>query len=124
LQGIVIMIALISNLLRAMAACVLGGGVLWWVVEHAGPAQGTVVVHVTEADVTLSIDDDDFRIEGWLLKPIECTLPAGSHILRMKRGGRLLYKESFVLERGEEKILTAWCPPRGSIHLGGRGRIR
>jgi hypothetical protein len=102
------MICLVSNLGRYLVAFVLGGGMLWWVAEHAGPEQGKVFVHVTEPRVTVLLDDEPFLIDEPSVAPIECVLPSGRHQLRMLREDRVLYEESFELNRGEEKILTAW----------------
>jgi hypothetical protein len=104
------MIGLIGNLVRYLVACLLGGGILWWVVEHVPSEPGKVFVHVTEARVTVLIDDEPFRVDERLDHPLECPLPAGRHRLRMVRKGRVLYEESFMLDGGEEKILTAWVP--------------
>jgi hypothetical protein len=104
------MIGIISTLVRYLVAFLLGGGMLWWVVAHAGPERGTVLVHVTEERVTVLIDEQPFQIDERTHDPIECTLPPGPHRLRMVRKDRVLYEESFQLDRGEEKVLTAWVP--------------
>jgi hypothetical protein len=84
---------------------------LWWVAAQSGSQQGSVVIHVTEPNVTVSLDDRVFRIGANHYNPIACELPAGEHLLRMTRGRSLLYAESFTLRKGEDRVLTAWQPP-------------
>jgi hypothetical protein len=98
----------IGKLASISAACLFGAAVLWWVARHAGPNQGTALIHVTEPDVVVCVGDRTFLITDRRNAPIECDLPAGRHTLSMKRFGETLYQEDFELERGGEVILTAW----------------
>ena len=100
---------LAGRLIRGVAALLLGGTTLWWIVEQVGPTQGTVLVHVTEPDVEVTVGGQTFSIEERRYAPIECRLHAGRYPLRMKRGDRILYEERFAVHRGEEVILTASC---------------
>jgi hypothetical protein len=101
---------LAGRLIRGMGALLLGGVTLWWIVEQVGPIDGTVLVHVTEPDVEVTVGSLAFSIEERRYAPIECRLRAGRYLLRMKRGDRILYEEWFTVHRGEEVILTAYCP--------------
>ena len=101
---------LASRLIQGVAALLLGGTTLWWVVEQVGPAQGTVLVHVTEPDVEVTIAGQTVSIEERMYAPIERQLRPGRYLLRMKRGDRVLYEEWFAAHRGEEVILTAYRP--------------
>ena len=101
---------LASRLIQGVAALWLGGTTLWWVVEQVGPAQGTVLVHVTEPDVEVTIAGQTVSIEERRYAPIECRVHAGRYLLQTKRGDRILYEEWFTVGRGEEVILTASCP--------------
>ena len=101
---------LAGRLIRGVAALLLGGTTLWWIVEQVGPTQGTVLVHVTEPDVEVSVGGQDFSIEEGRYDPIDCRLHAGRYLLRMKRGDLILYEEWFTVHRGEEVMLTASCP--------------
>jgi hypothetical protein len=98
-----------SRLIKGMGALLLGGITLWWVVEQVGPTHGTVLVHVTEPDVEVTVGGQTFSIEKRRYAPIECLLRPGRYLLRMKRGDRVLYEEGFAVHRGEEVILTASC---------------
>lgn len=102
----------VTAVARGLAACLLGVGVLWWVAAHAGPSRGEVIVHVTEPDVEVVVGGHVFRFDEWPERPVACELPVGSHTLRMWRGRRLLYEESFVVPRGENVVLTAWSSHR------------
>jgi len=96
--------------IKGMGALLLGGITLVWVVEQAGPTQGTVLVHVIEPDVEVTVGGQTFSIKERRYAPIECRLHAGRYPLRMKRGDRILYEEWFTVHRGEEVILTAYRP--------------
>jgi hypothetical protein len=98
-----------SRLIKGMGALMLGGITLLWIVEQVGPTQGTVLVHVTEPDVEVTVDGQTFWIEQRRYAPIECRLRPGRYLLRMKRCGQVLYEEWFAVHRGEEVILTASC---------------
>jgi hypothetical protein len=111
-----------SRLIKGMGALLLGGATLWWIVEQVGPTQGTVLVHVTEPDVEVSVGGQDFSIEERRYDPIDCRLHAGRYLLRMKRGDLILYEEWFTVHRGEELILTASCPPQPGRELIGGGQ--
>jgi hypothetical protein len=99
-----------SRFIKGMGALMLGGGItLWWIAEQVGPTQGPVLVHVIEPDVEVTVDGQTFWIEERRYAPIECPLRPGRYLLRMKRGGQVLYEEWFAVHRGEEVILTASC---------------
>jgi hypothetical protein len=68
----------------------------------------SVVVHVTEPDVEVRIDDVTYVIRGMTHDPIECLLSPGAHRLVMSRAGVVLFDEPFVVERGRDLVLTAW----------------
>jgi hypothetical protein len=99
-----------SKLIKGIGALLLGGITLLWIVEQVGPTQGTVLVHVTEPDVEVTVGGQTFSIEERRYAPIECLLRPGRYLLRMKRGDRVLYEEEFAVHRGEEVILTASRP--------------
>jgi len=99
-------------ILAGVSALVLGGAVLGYVATQAGPRECQAVIHVTEADVDVWVDGLKYRIDSWKAAPIVCPLRPGQHALRMSRGSRLLYEESFNLRGGEEVVLTVWDSAR------------
>ena len=101
---------LAGRLIQGVAALLLGGTTLWWIVEQVGPMQGTVLVHVTEPDVEVTIAGQTVSIEERRYAPIECRVHAGRYLLQVTRGDRILYEEWFTVHRGEELILTGYCP--------------
>jgi hypothetical protein len=103
---------LVGRLIRGMAALLVGGTTLWWIVEQVGPIEGTVLVHVTEPDVEVTVGGQTFSIEERRYAPIECRLRSGRYLLRMKRGDRILYEDWFTVHRGEEVILNYRVTPR------------
>ena len=44
-------------LAKVLGSCLLGGTVLWWVVDHVGPTHGTVLVHVYVPNVEVTVGD-------------------------------------------------------------------
>lgn len=106
---------LLILLLKYVAGLVLGGATLWWVVDRAGPVDGSVLVHVIEADVEVTIGGLSFPIDERRFAPIECRFRPGRYRLQMTRGERILYEEWFIVRRGSEIILTASCPPEPSM---------
>lgn len=87
----------------------LAGGALAWVVVQSGPTEATAVIHVTEPNVVVSVDDRDFSVEGYGEDPIVVDLPAGEHVLEMRRGAETLYREDFEISGGDSLVLTAWA---------------
>ena len=103
---------------KGVGAVCLGGVILWQVAEHAGSARGTAIVHVSEAHVVVSLDDRDYPVNSLWEVPLICELRPGRHVLRMKRGERVVYQEDFCIEPGKEVILSAWeAPSDGSAHV-------
>jgi hypothetical protein len=98
------------RLIQGLGALLLGGTTLWWIIEQVGPAQGTVLVQVTEPDVEVTVGGQTVWIDERRYTPIECLLRPGRHLLRMKRCDQVLYGEWFTVHRGEELILTGYCP--------------
>jgi hypothetical protein len=49
-----------GRLIRGVAALLLSGNTLWWIVEQVGPIHGTVLVHVTEPDVEVTVGGQTF----------------------------------------------------------------
>jgi len=105
-------------LLSHLAALPFAGGVLYWVAQNAGPRFGTVIVHVTESNVDVTIDQETFHIKAFDMEPLVVELRKGRHRLTMTQGETLLHDESFEVEGGEERILTAWrsIEHEASIH--------
>jgi hypothetical protein len=101
---------LANRLIRGVAALLLGGATLWWIAKQAGPVQGTVLVHVTESDVEVTVGGQTVSIAERRFSPIEYLVRPGRYLLQMRRGDRILYEEWFIVRRGEEVILTASCP--------------
>ena len=93
---------------RRAGAIVFGGLLLWQVVDKAGQGEGEVVVHVAEVGATVSIDGRDYAFDLAPGEPICQSLRPGRHALAMRRGGRIVYEESFTIEPGDHLVLTAW----------------
>ena len=122
LIGVLSRFYITSKLIKGMGSLILGGLTLCWIVDQVGPTDGTALVHVIEPDVVVTVGGQSFSIEQRRGAPIECRLRPGRHLLRMKRGDRVLYEEWFAVHRGEEVILTAYCPPQPGRELISGGR--
>jgi hypothetical protein len=90
-----------------VGSAVLSATVLW-AVASALPQRSDVVVHVRECDVDLSVDGLTIHVVAGFMQPIVLELDAGRHSLRLTRDGVLLHEEEFVLENGQDAVLTAW----------------
>src|SRR5262245_15877132 len=55
---------------KGCLACALATAVLWWVVEHSGPRLGTVILHVMERDVEVTLADQVYAFEEMTDKPL------------------------------------------------------
>jgi hypothetical protein len=80
---------------------------LWQVAERAGPPGCDAIVHVTEPDVEIRLDNTSYRVDGWMRTPFVFKLHSGHHTLSMQRGRQLLQELEFSLSPGETTILTA-----------------
>jgi hypothetical protein len=96
------------SMARRVGALLLGGIILWQVVDRCGATRGQAIVHVSMPQVEVRIDDQAYWVETLWATPIVCELRPGHHRLRMLRSGRVLYEEEFTLAAGEERILAAW----------------
>ena len=106
------MLMLIRSLPLAMvkgaAIFVLCGTVLCQVVQHCGSGANVIYVHVTHADVDVTVDGTRHHVYALEQSPVVCDVRPGRHVLRMMRGERILYEEEFSLEPGEERVMVAW----------------
>jgi hypothetical protein len=108
LVGVFIRSCLASPLMKIIGALVLGGTILSWVADQAAQDESTVVVHVIEPDVIVTVGDRSFAND----RPfgvIECRLRSDRYLLRMQRGDRILHEEWFTARPGENLVLTAWA---------------
>lgn len=102
----------LTSMTKGIGSVAFGCVVLGYVAEQAGPRDCRAVIHVTESEVDVWVDGWAYRVESWRDSPILCPLRPGRHALRMSRGGRTLYEETFILQRGDDVVLTAWDPAR------------
>src|SRR5271163_1661622 len=96
--------SLLVSMAKPVASLVLGGVILWQVAEHCGSTKGRAIVHVSMPKVELTVDDVPYWVESMNESPIVCELTPGRHLVQMHRDGRVLYREEFSVDRGEEII--------------------
>jgi hypothetical protein len=89
-------------------AFALVGALAWQAASHPIRLDAEVVVHVTVPDVEVWVDDLRFQVVRPWEHPIVCQLPEGVHELAMRKAGVELFHETFVVEEGEDNVLTAW----------------
>jgi hypothetical protein len=65
-------------------------------------------IHVGVPDVEIWVDDLRFHVDLPWEHPIVCQLPQGEHVLAMLKDGVEIYRETFRVEAGEDRVLTAW----------------
>jgi hypothetical protein len=94
--------------LKAIGGLALGGVVLWQVAIHAGPPNGTAYVHVSVTEVEVLVDDQEYQVRSFEDVPVVCVLRPGKHVLRMKKNGKTLFSQEFMVRSGDELVLTAW----------------
>jgi hypothetical protein len=99
-----------ATIAKGLGTCTLTAGLLWQIAEHAGTQTSEVAVHVPERPAIVAIDGTVYPVATWRDSPIACELLAGWHDLRMWRGDRLVYQETFGAQAGENVALTAWDP--------------
>ena len=93
---------------KGVLALVLWGRDPWHVVEHCGETKGIAYVHVSTAEVDITVDDETYHVETRWEPPIVCELQPGRHLLRMIKTGRILFEQEFAIDCGEQVVLTAW----------------
>ena len=98
----------LRKLLGGLCGALLGGALLSMVAAQDRSGTATVVVHVTEPDVVVTLGGASFSVDGVTYTPFVRDLPAGRHRLTMRRRGALIHAEEFSVKDGEEKVLTAW----------------
>ncbi len=97
--------------IKAVGALALGGVILGNVARHSGTQKGVAYVHISEANVDVTIDDDAYHVDSLAETPIVCELAPGGHTLQMARGGRIVFEQAFRLDAGKEIVLSAWEEP-------------
>jgi hypothetical protein len=110
--GLLFDLSFYGRLFKGAAGSLLGLAVLGWVVEHCGPRNNEVVVHVMEPDVEVTVDDQIYQIDSRRYEPIACELAEGRHHLLMRRGDCVLFDEWFEVRPGQNVVLTAWDEER------------
>jgi hypothetical protein len=109
LVGVFIRSSLASPLVKIIGALVLGGTTLSWIADQAAQDESTVVVHVIEPNVIVTVGERSFANDR-SFGVIECQLRPGRYLMRMQRGDHILHEEWFTAKRGENVVLVAWAP--------------
>ncbi len=98
-------ISLIATLIKRLAAVCLASVVVWHVAQHAGRKQGRAIVHVSQPDVMVEVDDRTFHVGSLKHSPVICDLDPGPHRAEGWRNGRLIGERRFEVEAGREVVV-------------------
>jgi hypothetical protein len=98
---------LLGKAVKGLLACAMAVGVFWWVVEHSGPREGTVIMHVLEPDVEVKLAGRVYYFQEMTAEPFVLRLRAGRYKFRVRRGVTVLHTEAFTLRGGESRVLVA-----------------
>jgi hypothetical protein len=113
-----VVLAFCRNLLRWLGMLGLAFVILWHVSQNTGETDGRVIVHVTETDVSIRIDDDLERsINSTEQIPTVFAIPPGRHQIRLFRGESMEDDQQFEVGAGEEVMLTLWNGNRDQKRL-------
>jgi hypothetical protein len=109
---------LLGKAVKGLLGCPLAAGVFWWVVEHNGPREGTVTLHVLEPGVEVSLAGRVYFFQETNVGPFVLRLRAGKYDFRVRRGDTVLHSETFTLRaaRASSSLRSATsleCSPRG-----------
>ena len=62
---------------RWVGSLLVGGVILWQVVEHSGLTKGGAIVHVSKPGVELRVDDASYWVATLWEAPVVCDLDPG-----------------------------------------------
>ena len=103
-----LMQSLTYSVTKPLLTLIIGGAILWQAAEHSGSTHARAIVHVSMTNVEITVDNDRFWVESLEETPIVRELCPGRHLVRMRRGGHILYEEEFTAELDGDIILSAW----------------
>jgi hypothetical protein len=98
-------ISLIATLLKRLGAICLALVIFWHVTQHAAPRRGKAIVHVSQSDVVVFVDHQNYHISNYAESPVVCDLEPGDHQAQVWRHGILIGEERFTVEAGEEVVV-------------------
>lgn len=102
------MLKILIGAVKWASAFAIVGALAWQAGSEPIRLGSEVVVHVGAGDVEVWIDELRFRIDRPWQRPIICQREPGVHELAMLKDGVEVYRETFVVEEGDDNVLTAW----------------
>jgi len=100
-------ISLIATLLKRLGVVCLAFVIFWHVTQHGPPRRGKAIVHVSQGDVVVIVDQMNYRVPRSPESPIVCYLEPGTHRAQVWRHGHLLGEKHFAIAPGEERVIPA-----------------
>jgi hypothetical protein len=92
---------------RRLGAVVLGGTLIWQVIERTGPRNCEAVVHFAEPGLIVLVDGWRCEEGADLSAPVAWPLRPGAHRLQVAKEGKVVLEEDFSLEPGGQTVLIA-----------------
>lgn len=99
--------AILARVTQYTVGTVMGLTMIAFIASRAG-SSAEVVLHVTEANVEVSVGSHTLRIDDRSYEPIIFHLAPGPYELVMTRADHVLYREAFQVRSGETCVLTAY----------------
>jgi hypothetical protein len=104
-------ISLVATLLKRLGAVCLAFVIFWHVTHHVPPRRGKAIVHVSQGDVVVIVDQMFCRVPTFAESPIVCYLEPGKHKAQVWRHGVMLGEEHFTVEPGKDLVIPAFDRP-------------
>jgi hypothetical protein len=98
-------ISLIVTLVKRLGMAFLAFVILWHVAQHAGQRRGRAIVHVSQPDVMVDVDDRSFHVGSLTESPVVCDLEPGPHRAEVWRNGRMVGEQRFAVEAGQDIVV-------------------
>ena len=98
---------LLSKIVQRLLACGVAAGVLWWVIVNTGPREGTVVLHILEPGLEVTLAGRVYSFQEPIAGPLVLRLPAGTYHFCVRRGDAVVHAEAFTLRGGDSQVLAA-----------------
>jgi hypothetical protein len=104
-------ISLIATLLKRLAAVCFALVVFWHVAHQDPPQRGKAIVHVSQSDVMVLVDQKEHHVPTDGVSPVVCQLEPGNHWAQVWRRGVLLGQVRFTVEAGKDVMIPPFDRP-------------
>lgn len=99
-------ISMLATWLKRLGAVCLAFVIFWHVSQHAAPRRGQAIVHVSQPQVLVLIDHQEYFVPTFADSPVVCDLEPGEHRVQVWKHGVLLGEEDVQIEAGKEVVVS------------------